>query len=526
MKNNIPSIIVLLIITLFSSCIGGKSDKDLKLIPVQSGKYWGFIDHEGKYVINPQFKFAQPFSEGLALVQTPDDKFGYINMDGKYVINPSYMNATDFVDGHAVAVKENSKIEIINSKGETIVTLDESIEEAYKYSEGLARIYIGNKYGFIDTNGNIVIPATFAYADDFHEGLASVGDGIGGDRNTSIAGKKNSFGFINKKGELVINYQFESASNFSDGLAIISNGSKFGYIGTDGKIKINPQFDVVSNFSSGLAAFRQGNLWGYINKSGEIVINPQFKSVDLFYGNYLAPAVMADGKCGFIDTKGKYIINPQFDQATRFFGGIAFIYADKKFGIIDKTGSIIVAPQFDYVLTKSVDKLSEVNSKYFNINTIIDHLAKLITKNSVDNMNFETPVAEVVLKYKNAEENFNKYKNSLNRFDLTLIEKENISNYAFLVFELEVNNYDKNPTIDKFRFRIDLKSGWWSKNGEILSSLKSAFEGYRLEFEDSRSNSFILTNGIQEIRVETVGTDPKWINMIYIRVLRTNPYLN
>src|ERR1035437_2624684 len=39
------------------------------LAPVQSGRDWGFINAQGDMVIPPQFDWAQPFSEGRALVR-------------------------------------------------------------------------------------------------------------------------------------------------------------------------------------------------------------------------------------------------------------------------------------------------------------------------------------------------------------------------------------------------------------------------------------------------------------------------
>ena len=49
----------------------------------ETGK-WGFIDKQGKMVINPQFDYAGDFSEGLAKVLIEDGtkynrKWGYIS---------------------------------------------------------------------------------------------------------------------------------------------------------------------------------------------------------------------------------------------------------------------------------------------------------------------------------------------------------------------------------------------------------------------------------------------------------------
>ncbi|MEE8043841.1 MAG: WG repeat-containing protein [Thermodesulfobacteriota bacterium] len=47
----------------------------------------------------------------------------------------------------------------------------------------------------------------------------------------------NKWGFVNKKGEIVIEPQFENAVSFSGGLAIVElGGGKWGYIDKKGKL--------------------------------------------------------------------------------------------------------------------------------------------------------------------------------------------------------------------------------------------------------------------------------------------------
>ena len=53
----------------------------------QSGR-WGFVDPNGKLVINPQFDEAESFANGLARVKM-DGRFGYVNASGKYIWNPT-----------------------------------------------------------------------------------------------------------------------------------------------------------------------------------------------------------------------------------------------------------------------------------------------------------------------------------------------------------------------------------------------------------------------------------------------------
>ena len=49
---------------------------------------WGFVDKNGKYVINPQFDEAASFNEGLARVKV-SRKIGYVDENGRYIWNPT-----------------------------------------------------------------------------------------------------------------------------------------------------------------------------------------------------------------------------------------------------------------------------------------------------------------------------------------------------------------------------------------------------------------------------------------------------
>ena len=61
---------------------------------------YGYIDKNGKVVIEPQFDYAYPFSEGLAHVNK-DAKYGFIDKSGKVVIEPQFDEAGAFSEGFA-----------------------------------------------------------------------------------------------------------------------------------------------------------------------------------------------------------------------------------------------------------------------------------------------------------------------------------------------------------------------------------------------------------------------------------------
>jgi hypothetical protein len=50
---------------------------------------YGYINHDGKVVIEPRFDEASDFSDGLAAVKL-NGEWGYIGPDGKPVIEPTF----------------------------------------------------------------------------------------------------------------------------------------------------------------------------------------------------------------------------------------------------------------------------------------------------------------------------------------------------------------------------------------------------------------------------------------------------
>jgi hypothetical protein len=74
----------------------------LALVQVGDGQEarYGFIDHNGAFVIPARFKWAESFHESLAPA-TLDKKWGYIDTSGRFVIAPEYDRALGFQNGTA-----------------------------------------------------------------------------------------------------------------------------------------------------------------------------------------------------------------------------------------------------------------------------------------------------------------------------------------------------------------------------------------------------------------------------------------
>lgn len=117
--------------------------------------------------------------------------------------------------------------------------------------------------GFINRNGELVIPADYEYVDDFSEGLAAVST-----RNGKSV-------YINQKNKVVIDPDCEDCSAFSEGLAVVTkregNSSLTGVINKRGKVVIPFYWDYIDDFSEGKSFARKDGRTFCINKKGKVL---------------------------------------------------------------------------------------------------------------------------------------------------------------------------------------------------------------------------------------------------------------
>ncbi len=220
----------------------GYIDKDGKLaIPPQYDHIWGFrdglavvkengkygyIDKSGTTVIAPQYEYqdVRLFSEGLAAVKV-GGKWGYIDKKGRMVIAPQFSEARDFEGGLAV-VRPSGKAGAINRAGEMVIepVFDDLFLTAGAPTMGLVyeNNYTTSRCVFMDKSGKLLTP-WYDVAWDFQEGIAKV----------RVDGK---FGFIDTTGKMVIEPQFSHASRHcQNGLVFVERDGKRGFRDKEGR---------------------------------------------------------------------------------------------------------------------------------------------------------------------------------------------------------------------------------------------------------------------------------------------------
>lgn len=182
---------------------------------------WGFIDANGTMVIAPRFTTVRAFNEDRAAVQL-DGGFGFIDRNGTMVVAPQFLNAWEFDHGLAHVLTKDDRRQWIDPAGRLLADESMEIHNARTQTDGLLVISIRDpqapvdaqpaprRFGSLDIRTRTGIPPTYSAAQDrFGEGLWAVC-------------QDGRWGFVDRDGQVVIPFRFAYAKTFSDGLAIVA----------------------------------------------------------------------------------------------------------------------------------------------------------------------------------------------------------------------------------------------------------------------------------------------------------------
>jgi hypothetical protein len=207
---------------------------------VEEGKQ-GFVDTNGKLSIAPEYDKAEFFSDGCAAVSN-GGKWGFIDKTGKTVIPLQYAQAKAFENGIALVYDGAEKRwGVINTRGEVLtppkwyrqpkVIGDDRII----FQEAITKTS-NHLWGLADSKGKILVAPKWARVatTGFNSGLAVA---VLPSNNGARYGSQEWWGkagYIDRDGNDVIPCKFDYTNWFTEGLAFAKEGDKQGYIDTTG----------------------------------------------------------------------------------------------------------------------------------------------------------------------------------------------------------------------------------------------------------------------------------------------------
>ena len=193
--------------------------KAYKYTEKEGAAKWGFINTKFKTIIDFIYsKEPGDLIENRILVRSKGNKYGFIDGNGKLIIEPTYIEAKHFVNGYSLVKVHKRKYladrsynygyRVIDINGKVIRDLKDLIPSAKFYfkqinpieNNGIIRVKIKNKLsyiqGLLDINSGMLTKTTYREIYRFNSGFAVV--------KFRSKNKKITFGYINKKGELLL----------------------------------------------------------------------------------------------------------------------------------------------------------------------------------------------------------------------------------------------------------------------------------------------------------------------------------
>jgi len=142
-----------------------------------------------------------------------------------------------------------------NEIHEGIESYQSAVLKYMEKTDGLRKYQDKNKWGYLDKNQQVIITPNFEEAYDFSNSMAKV----------KINGK---IGFIDNAGDVIIEPKYDWIANFYEGLAMAKINNKFGYINIKGEELIEFKFDKAKSFNDGVAEVKKSGIWYKIDKVG------------------------------------------------------------------------------------------------------------------------------------------------------------------------------------------------------------------------------------------------------------------
>lgn len=204
-------------------------------------------------------------------------------------------------------------------------------------SQELRPAEVGGRFGFA-RNGQLVIPASYEYAVDFHHGLALV--------------KQNGkWGYIDPAGKNVVPCIYDQATSPKGGVAKVWQGKKTGLVDSLGRFIVEPAEQQIDLDSRGIyITRREGNdtVMGYISNENQQLIPIEYKSIETSYD--YSYGVRHSGEVDLY-YKGKLFLEglakvPGYYE-TFYPDGTMLVEKEDKYGIISTQGELLLPIEYN-----------------------------------------------------------------------------------------------------------------------------------------------------------------------------------
>lgn len=223
----------------------------------------GLITLQGDTILAPQYKFINPEQRNWIQAKN-NDKWGVIDYKGRVVVPFQYDYIGEISEERYCRVRLNEKYGVIDHKGRVVIPV--IYDNMWFFYDGKMRVALGRKQGFINRRNEVVIPIAY---DDFVYGYFV--NGLIGAR------KDGKWGFIDPNGQVVVPFRYMRVYQFQEGRSWVANfENKWALIDSHDSAITSFEYDYpfkcsyrMAKFRNGAAAARKSGKGGMIDRFGK-----------------------------------------------------------------------------------------------------------------------------------------------------------------------------------------------------------------------------------------------------------------
>lgn len=397
------ALLSLLLISM-TGCFGGGDKLNVELMPVKTSENgnWSMLAPDGTIVYDSEFKEkVYPCVNGVFPAENDEGGYTLYTTGSK---SPEKVPGCDSLlhvgimnNGLIPVTFPDSRITLINKDGEKEVELTpkekmEIVASQPYFQSGLLAVQFENqKWGFVNTKGDLVVKPKYSNVQCFADGYAVVAAGEG-DLNSNPEVE-----VIDTNGETLFKikdkYTVET-SFLKNHIVVKDEDGRFSVLDEKGEAtKLPDKINRVLSFNGKYILFESGeHQMGVMNIEGETLIRAKyyglvFASEDTFWAKKTN-----DSDIIKLDDKGETILTLNYKEmstATPDFG--LFAKDGNTFVLIDGDGEIQGKEDF-YRFCDRLSPSQEIKSDYFDFSGTISRIAEMISDNGACGLTFgQTP---------------------------------------------------------------------------------------------------------------------------------------
>lgn len=294
--------------------------KEVALYPVkdnESGKF-GYVDNNGKWVIEPKYTSASGFDPetGLAKVWTSnkDHVVGFINKKGELAIEDKYGHGTkSFCNGYAVIETENkggSGVKTYNSKmlidkNQNVIIPDGKYIRMTDVSKnGIVGVVYDAGMQYIKLDGTLAFDKKF--------GSNGTGFNANGIAAVETAVLSNEYILIDEQGNQIGEKYGEITKLNDNNYGFAKKSGNYAIINGNGELLSDAIYYDTSEFNNSNVAMVQdtdyNNPWYLINSEGKKINDTTYKSYSMLLdGKWVV--TLEDGKHQVLNADGSILVD-------------------------------------------------------------------------------------------------------------------------------------------------------------------------------------------------------------------------